>query len=68
MGTHWVTLYVNINNGNTSCHAIYFNIFRVEHIPKEIKKNRRKQQSIALLVVSIENFKNLKYHTSLKKH
>ena len=26
------------------------------------------QKYIALFVVSIENLKNLKYHTSLKKH
>ena len=33
IGTHWIALYVNGNNN-----AIYFDSFRVEHIPKEIKK------------------------------
>ena len=32
IATHWIALYVNNNN------ATYFNSFRVEHIPKEIKK------------------------------
>ena len=32
MGIHWIILYVNDNN------VIYFDSFRVEHIPKEIKK------------------------------
>ena len=31
IGTHWVALWVNNNN------ATYFDSFRVEHIPKEIK-------------------------------
>ena len=31
VGTHWVALYVNNNN------VTYFDSFRVEHIPKEIK-------------------------------
>ena len=30
--THWIALYVNGNN------IIYFESFRVEHIPREIKK------------------------------
>ena len=30
--THWIALYVNANN------IVYFDSFRVEHIPKEIKK------------------------------
>ena len=34
VGTHWVTLYVNINNGSISYNAIYFDSFGVEHIPK----------------------------------
>ena len=33
IGTHWIALYVKKNNNIT-----YFHIFRVEHIPKEIKK------------------------------
>ena len=30
--THWIVLYVNVDN------ATYFHSFRVEYIPKEIKK------------------------------
>ena len=30
--THWIALYVNDN------HVTYFDSFRIEHIPKEIKK------------------------------
>ena len=33
IGTHWVSLWVNNSNNVT-----YFDSFRVEHIPKEIKK------------------------------
>ena len=32
IGTHWVALWVNINN------VTYFDSFGVEHIPKEIKR------------------------------
>ena len=32
IGTHWVSLWANNSNNVT-----YFNTFRVEHIPKEIK-------------------------------
>ena len=32
IATHWIALYVNGNN------VIYFDSFRVEHIPKETKK------------------------------
>ena len=32
IGTHWISLWVNNSNNVT-----YFNSFRVEHIPKEIK-------------------------------
>ena len=32
IGVHWIALYANGNN------IIYFNIFGVEHIPKEIRK------------------------------
>ena len=39
IGTHWIALYVNDNNGRTSYDAIYFDSFGVEHIPKEIKKS-----------------------------
>ena len=31
IGTHWIALYVSNNN------VTYFNSFRVEHVPKEIK-------------------------------
>ena len=31
IGTHWITLYVNVNN------ATYFDSFTVKNIPKEIK-------------------------------
>ena len=40
IGTHWITLYVNGNN------IIYFESFRVEHIPKEIKKFIRNKNII----------------------
>ena len=30
LGTHWIALYVNVNN------VIHFRSFAVEHIPKEI--------------------------------
>ena len=33
IGTHWVPLYVNIQNDDVT----YFGSFRVEHIPKEIR-------------------------------
>ena len=35
VGIHWIALYVNGNNRRAS---IYFDSFKVEHIPKEIKK------------------------------
>ena len=38
IGTHWITLHVNNNNGSASYDAIYFDSFEVEHIPKETKK------------------------------
>ena len=38
IGTHWIALYVNINNGSASYDATYFDSFGVEHIPKEIKE------------------------------
>ena len=43
IGTHWVALWVNINN------VTYFDSFGVEHIPKEIKafiKNRNIKTNI----------------------
>ena len=38
IGTHWMALYVNDDNGIASFDATYFDSFGVEHIPKEIKK------------------------------
>ena len=38
MGTDWIALLVNGNNGSASYDAIYFDSFIVEHIPKAIKK------------------------------
>ena len=35
VGTHWIALYVNVNNRRTSYDPIYFDNFGVEHIPKE---------------------------------
>ena len=32
LGSHWITLYVNAEN------ITYFDSFRVEHIPKEIRR------------------------------
>ena len=32
IGTHWIALYLNANN------MVYFDSFRVKHIPKEIKR------------------------------
>ena len=42
IGTHWVALHVNNN-------VTYFSIFRVEHIPKEIKEfvnNKTSRQTV----------------------
>ena len=38
IGTHWITLNVNGNNGSASYNATYFDSFGVKHIQKEIKK------------------------------
>ena len=38
IGTQWVALYVNGNNGMASHKSISFDSFGVEHIPKEIEK------------------------------
>ena len=35
IGTHWIALYVNDNNGRTSYDAIDFDNFGVGHIPKK---------------------------------
>ena len=36
--THRIGSYVNGNNGSVYYNATYFDSFRVEHVPKEIKK------------------------------
>ena len=41
IGTHWIALYVNAEN------VTYFDSFRVEHIPKEIRKFIRNKNIIA---------------------
>ena len=38
MGTHWIALNVNGNNGSSSYDEVYFDSFAVEHIPKEINQ------------------------------
>ena len=38
IGTDWIALYGNGNNGSVSYNATYFDSFGVEHILKEIKK------------------------------
>ena len=38
VGSHWIALYVNGNNGRSSYDAIYFESFGVARILKEIKK------------------------------
>ena len=49
IGTHWVTLWVNINN------VTYFDSFGVEHIPKEIKAFI-KNKNIKTNIFSIQAF------------
>ena len=71
---------MNGNNRRASYNGIYFDSFGVEYVPKEIKRfigrkniltNIHRIQVydlmkyyIVLLVVNIENLKNLKYHVS----
>ena len=38
IGPHSIALYVNVNNKRASYDAIYFDIFGVENIPKQIEK------------------------------
>ena len=38
IGTHWIALFVNGNDGRTSCDEIYFQSFGVALIPKNIEK------------------------------
>ena len=33
-GTHWITLFVNGDNGSAYYHAAYFDNLGVKHIPK----------------------------------
>ena len=42
IGTHWTALYVNNKT------VTYFDSFRVEHIPKEIKKKKNKNSKTFL--------------------
>ena len=41
IGTHWIALYANVNSRRGSCNAIYFDIFAVEHIPKEMYRKQK---------------------------
>ena len=43
-GTHWIALYVNIEN------VTYFDSFGAEHIPKEIKKFQDKKISQQIFI------------------
>ena len=38
IGTHWIALFVNGNNGSVSYNPSYFESFGVEHIPEESRK------------------------------
>ena len=38
VGIPWIAFYLNRNNGSPSHNLTYFDIFGIEHIPKEIKK------------------------------
>ena len=38
IGTHWISLYVNNDNGRASYNRTYLHCFGVEHIPKKIEK------------------------------
>ena len=43
IGTHWIALYVNGNNGSASYDAAYFGSSGVEHIPKEIQIHKKQK-------------------------
>ena len=45
IGTHWIALYVNAKI------VTYFDSFRVEHIPKNIKKNINNKKIIAKIFI-----------------
>ena len=62
--THWITLYVNGNNGRTSYDAIYFDSFRVEHILKKIKKYIQKK-NILTNIHRIRAYNSLMCDTSV---
>ena len=62
--THWITLYVNGNNGRTSYDAIYFDSFRVEHILKKIKKYIQKK-NILTNIDRIQAYNSLMCDTSV---
>ena len=53
--THWITSYVNGNN------VTYFNIFRVEYSPKEIKKFIAKNIPQQIFIEN-KQMKNLLYY------
>ena len=44
ISTHLIALYVNDISGATCYNASNFDSFGVEHIPKEIRKNHKKQK------------------------
>ena len=54
-GTHWIALYVNNNN------VIYFDSFRVEHIPEEIKAFIDYSLSITTNIFRIQAYDSIMY-------
>ena len=40
IGTHWMDLHINGDNGSAYYYETYFDSFGVENIPKEIKKRK----------------------------
>ena len=54
IGTHWIDLYVNAKN------VTYFNSFRVEHIPKEIRKLIRNKNIITNIYI-IQEYDSIMY-------
>ena len=44
IGTHWIALYMNGNNGNASYDATYFDSFGVKDIQRETKRFAGSQQ------------------------
>ena len=47
VGTHWTASYVNANN------IVYFDSFKVEHIPNEIKKFIGNENIIAIYHINL---------------